>query len=142
VLISDHLNLTAASPIEGANFVDLTDLSTRPACAPLPAGSTLASMRASTCSSAGPTTRRRPRCRWPRILGGDLVGMSTTLEAIAARQRGLEVLGISLVTNLAAGISKTPLSTTRRSSRRVARPHRTMRRDCWPRWSPRSLKVV
>jgi purine-nucleoside phosphorylase len=45
-----------------------------------------------------------------RILGGDLVGMSTALEAIAARQCGLEVLGISLVTNLAAGISSQPLS--------------------------------
>jgi purine-nucleoside phosphorylase len=43
------------------------------------------------------------------ILGGDLVGMSTALEAIAAREAGLEVLGISLVTNLAAGISPTPL---------------------------------
>ena len=43
-------------------------------------------------------------------LGGDLVGMSTALEAIAARHAGLEVLGISLVTNLAAGISPTPLS--------------------------------
>ena len=45
-----------------------------------------------------------------KILGGDLVGMSTTLEAIAARQSGMEVLGISLVTNLAAGISDQPLS--------------------------------
>ena len=45
-----------------------------------------------------------------KVLGGDLVGMSTTLEAIAARQAGLEVLGISLVTNLAAGISDQPLS--------------------------------
>jgi purine-nucleoside phosphorylase len=45
-----------------------------------------------------------------RILGGDLVGMSTTLEAIAARQCGLEVLGISLVTNFAAGIGERPLS--------------------------------
>ena len=43
-------------------------------------------------------------------IGGDLVGMSTTLEAIAARHVGLEVLGISLVTNLAAGISDEPLS--------------------------------
>ncbi|MEP6631166.1 MAG: purine-nucleoside phosphorylase, partial [Lapillicoccus sp.] len=43
-------------------------------------------------------------------IGGDLVGMSTTLEAIAARHVGLEVLGISLVTNLAAGISDQPLS--------------------------------
>ena len=45
-----------------------------------------------------------------KILGGDLVGMSTTLEAIAARQSGMEVLGISLVTNPAAGISDHPLS--------------------------------
>ncbi len=43
------------------------------------------------------------------VLGGDLVGMSTALETIAAREAGLEVLGISLVTNLAAGISPTPL---------------------------------
>ena len=43
------------------------------------------------------------------VLGGDLVGMSTTLETIAAREAGLEVLGISLVTNLAAGISPEPL---------------------------------
>ena len=45
-----------------------------------------------------------------RILGGELVGMSTALEAIAARQCGLEILGISLVTNLAAGIGDRPLS--------------------------------
>ena len=44
------------------------------------------------------------------ILGGDLVGMSTTLEAIAAREAGMEVLGLCLMTNLAAGISPTPLS--------------------------------
>jgi purine-nucleoside phosphorylase len=43
------------------------------------------------------------------VLGGQLVGMSTALEAIAAREAGLEVLGISLVTNLAAGISGAPL---------------------------------
>ena len=50
-------------------------------------------------------------------LGGDLVGMSTTLEAIAARHAGLEVLGISLVTNLAAGISRRPARPTPRCSR-------------------------
>ena len=62
----------------------------------------------STYSSAGPSSRLRPRCGWP--LGGDLVGMSTTLETIAARELGAEVLGISLVTNMAAGISPEPLS--------------------------------
>ena len=45
-----------------------------------------------------------------RAIGGDLVGMSTTLEAIAAREAGMEVLGISLVTNLAAGITGDPLN--------------------------------
>ena len=45
-----------------------------------------------------------------RAIGGDLVGMSTALEAIAAREAGLEVLGISLVTNLAAGITGEPLN--------------------------------
>ena len=44
-----------------------------------------------------------------RAIGGTLVGMSTTLEAIAAREAGMEVLGISLVTNLAAGITGEPL---------------------------------
>lgn len=43
------------------------------------------------------------------VLGGDLVGMSTTLETIAARAAGVEVLGISLVTNLAAGVGEAPL---------------------------------
>jgi purine-nucleoside phosphorylase len=45
-----------------------------------------------------------------RAIGGDLVGMSTTLEAIAAREAGAEVLGISLVTNLAAGMTGQPLN--------------------------------
>jgi purine-nucleoside phosphorylase len=45
-----------------------------------------------------------------RILGADLVGMSTTLEAIAAREAGLEILGLSLVTNLGAGMTGEPLN--------------------------------
>ena len=45
-----------------------------------------------------------------KTLGGHIVGMSTALEAIAARQAGMEVLGLSLITNLAAGISPNPLS--------------------------------
>jgi purine-nucleoside phosphorylase len=58
----------------------------------------------------GPHYETPAEVQMAKILGGDLVGMSTTLEAIAARQAGLEVLGISLVTNLAAGISDQPLS--------------------------------
>ena len=110
MLISDHLNLTAHSPIEGANFVDLTDLYSPRLREAGPRRSTPTSTRASTCSSAGPHYETPAEVRMAKVLGGDLVGMSTTLEAIAARQAGLEVLGISLVTNLAAGISDQPLS--------------------------------
>ncbi|PVG80680.1 purine-nucleoside phosphorylase [Nocardioides gansuensis] len=109
VLISDHINLTATSPIAGANFVDLTDLySPR--------------LRAM-CKEVDPTLDEGVYVQFPgphyetpaeigmvRAIGGHLVGMSTTLEAIAAREAGLEVLGISLVTNLAAGISGEPLN--------------------------------
>jgi purine-nucleoside phosphorylase len=45
-----------------------------------------------------------------KTIGGHIVGMSTALEAIAAREAGMEILGMSLITNLAAGIQKTPLS--------------------------------
>ena len=109
VLIRDHLNLTATSPIEGANFVDLTDLYS-------PRLRDLAREVDSDLDEGVYVQFRGPHYETPaevqmaRILGGDLVGMSTTLEAIAARQCGLEVLGISLVTNLAAGISDQPLS--------------------------------
>jgi purine-nucleoside phosphorylase len=108
VLIRDHINLTARSPIEGAHFVDLTDLYS-------------ARLRA-ICRELDPTLDEGVYVQMPgphyetpaevemvRRIGGDLVGMSTSLEAIAAREAGMEVLGISLVTNLAAGISGEPL---------------------------------
>jgi purine-nucleoside phosphorylase len=108
VLIRDHINLTARSPIEGAHFVDLTDLY---------------SQRLRTlCREVEPSLDEGVYVQFPgphyetpaeiemvRRIGGHLVGMSTTLEAIAAREAGMEVLGISLVTNLAAGISGQPL---------------------------------
>jgi purine-nucleoside phosphorylase len=108
VLIADHINLTATSPLEGATFVDLTDLYSR-------------RLRA-LCREVDPSLDEGVYVQFPgphyetpaeigmvRAIGGTLVGMSTTLEAIAAREAGLEVLGISLVTNLAAGISGEPL---------------------------------
>lgn len=58
----------------------------------------------------GPHYETPAEVKMAGILGGDLVGMSTTLEAIAAREAGMEILGISLMTNLAAGISPEPLS--------------------------------
>ena len=103
VLIRDHINLTAASPIEGANFVDLTDLYS-PRLRELARGVDPDLDQGVYVQFRGPHYETPAEVRMAKILGGDLVGMSTALEAIAARQSGMEVLGISLVTNLAAGI--------------------------------------
>jgi purine-nucleoside phosphorylase len=103
VLIRDHLNLTAASPIEGANFVDLTDLYS-PRLRELAQAVDPELDQGVYVQFRGPHYETPAEVRMAKILGGDLVGMSTALEAIAARQSGMEVLGISLVTNLAAGI--------------------------------------
>ena len=109
VLISDHINLTAASPLEGATFIDLTDL--------------YAKRLRDIARSVEPgldegiyTQFRGPHYETPaevqmaKAIGGHIVGMSTSLEAIAAREAGMEILGFSLITNLAAGISPDPLS--------------------------------
>jgi len=109
VLISDHINLTATSPIEGAHFVDLTDLYSsrlRTLCREVEPGLD----EGVYVQFPGPHYETPAEIRMVRAIGGDLVGMSTTLEAIAAREAGLEVLGISLVTNLAAGITGEPLN--------------------------------
>lgn len=109
VLISDHINLTATSPIEGANFVDLTDVYS-PRLRAIAKEVDPDLDEGVYVQLRGPHYETPAEVRMAGILGGDLVGMSTSLEAIAARQSGLEVLGISLVTNPAAGISKTPLN--------------------------------
>lgn len=109
VLISDHINLTAHSPIEGANFVDLTDVYS-PRLRAIAKEIDPGLDEGVYVQFRGPHYETPAEVRMARIIGGDLVGMSTSLEAIAARQSGLEVLGISLVTNAAAGISKIPLS--------------------------------
>ncbi len=109
VLIRDHLNLTAASPIEGATFVDLTDLYS-PRLREIARSVDPGLDEGVYVQFRGPHYETPAEVRMAKILGGDLVGMSTTLEAIAARQCGLEILGISLVTNLAAGIGTHPLS--------------------------------
>ncbi|MGO1768572.1 MAG: purine-nucleoside phosphorylase [Microbacterium sp.] len=109
VLLSDHLNLTGASPLEGATFLDMTDLYS----------ARLREVARSVdpdledgvyCQFRGPQYETPAEVRMARAIGGDIVGMSTALEAIAARQSGMEVLGLSLITNLAAGISPNPLS--------------------------------
>lgn len=108
VLISDHLNLTARSPLTGATFVDLTDLYTTrlrtlaQAIDPSLAEGVYAQL-------PGPHYETPAEIRYLRTIGADLVGMSTGLEAIAAREAGLDVLGVSLVTNAAAGVLHQPL---------------------------------
>lgn len=109
VLISDHINLTADSPLEGATFIDLTDLYSsrlrdlaRTVDASLDEGVY--------CQFRGPHYETPAEVQMAKTIGGHIVGMSTALEAIAARQAGMEILGMSLITNLAAGIQKTPLS--------------------------------
>jgi len=109
VLISDHINLTGRSPIVGARFVDLTDLYSarlRALCREVDPSLD----EGVYVQFPGPHYETPAEVRMAGIIGGHLVGMSTTLEAIAAREAGMEVLGISLVTNLAAGISDQPLN--------------------------------
>ncbi|WP_441297550.1 purine-nucleoside phosphorylase [Actinosynnema sp. ALI-1.44] len=109
VLISDHLNLTAASPLVGAQFVDLTDLySAR--LRDVARGIDSSLQEGVYAGLPGPHFETPAEIRMLRVLGADLVGMSTVLEAIAARAVGMEVFGLSMVTNLAAGLSGEPLN--------------------------------
>ncbi|MGC5222304.1 purine-nucleoside phosphorylase [Micromonospora sp. DT81.3] len=109
VLISDHINLTGDSPLEGATFIDLTDLYSmrlrdlaRRVDPSLDEGVY--------CQFRGPQYETPAEVRMAKTIGGHIVGMSTALEAIAARQARMEILGFSLITNMAAGIQTTPLS--------------------------------
>lgn len=109
VLISDHINLTADSPLEGATFIDLTDLySARLRDVARTVDPTLD--EGVYTQFRGPHYETPAEVQMAKAIGGHIVGMSTALEAIAARQSGMEILGFSLITNLAAGIQKTPLS--------------------------------
>ena len=108
VLIRDHLNLTGANPLVGPRFIDMTEAYStrlrdlaRTVDADLPEGVY--------AQFSGPSFETPAEVAMAGVLGASLVGMSTTLETIAAREAGAEVLGLSLVTNLAAGISPTPL---------------------------------
>jgi purine-nucleoside phosphorylase len=117
VMIKDHINLTATSPMEGetppapygSRFVDLTDLYSRRlraavlAVAPELSEGVYVGFR-------GPHYETPAEIAMARMMGGTLVGMSTVLEAIAARHMGAEVLALSLVSNLAAGVTDAPLS--------------------------------
>lgn len=109
VLIRDHINLTGTSPLHGAHFVDLTDLYSarlRALCSEVEPGLP----EGVYAQFPGPMYETPAEIGMVRAIGGTLVGMSTALEAIVARSLALEVLGLSLVTNLAAGMTGAPLN--------------------------------
>ena len=108
VLISDHLNLTARSPLQGPQFVDLVDAYSSRLRA-LAREVDPALTEGVYAGLPGPHYETPAEIRMLRTLGADLVGMSTVHETIAARAAGAEVLGVSLVTNLAAGMTGEPL---------------------------------
>jgi purine-nucleoside phosphorylase len=112
VLIADHLNLTGRSPLGGhpppdgypSRFTDLTDLYS-PRLRALAAAADAGLAEGVYAALPGPHYETPAEIRMLRTLGADLVGMSTVLEAIAARHLGAEVLAVSLVSNLAAGLA-------------------------------------
>lgn len=106
VLISDHINLQGVTPLEGPQFIDMSDVYSqrlRDLCGAGLKQGVYASVR-------GPQYETPAEIRYLRAIGADLVGMSTVQEAIAARALGMEVLGISCVTNMAAGVLPGKLS--------------------------------
>jgi purine-nucleoside phosphorylase len=108
VLVADHLNLTARSPLVGPRFVDLSELYS-PRLRRLVREIDPTITEGVYAALPGPNYETPAEIRMLRGLGADLVGMSTVLEAIAARAEGAEILAVSLVTNLAAGLSSAPL---------------------------------
>jgi len=115
VLISDHLNLTGRSPLAGplppqvpSRFTDLTEAySARLRALASELDPTL--VEGVYAGLPGPHFETPAEIRMLRAAGADLVGMSTVMEAIAARHLGAEVLGISMVSNPAAGLSNAPI---------------------------------
>ncbi len=104
VLIRDHINFTATSPLEGPSFVDMSDAYSARLRAV--AQSVDASLDEGVYFGLrGPQYETPAEIQAARTLGADLVGMSTVIETIAAREAGLEVLALALITNHAAGVS-------------------------------------
>jgi purine-nucleoside phosphorylase len=120
VLLSDHINFSGRNPVAGANderlgprFFDMSEAySARLRAVAQRAAQSLnfGLSEGVYLSVLGPSFETPAEIRAFRALGADLVGMSTVQETIAARHMGIEVLGISCVTNMAAGIRKQPLS--------------------------------
>ncbi|NLB34395.1 MAG: purine-nucleoside phosphorylase [Elusimicrobia bacterium] len=114
VIIKDHINFMGDNPLKGApDFIDLTT-------AYSPALRSLASAVAREqdldlksgvyVANSGPSYETPAEVKMARIIGGDIVGMSTVPEVILANRLGIEVLGLSMITNMAAGITGEKLS--------------------------------
>jgi purine-nucleoside phosphorylase len=115
VLISDHINLQGANPLVGVNdpeigprFPDLTEAyapELRQLARDVADELHIPLYEGVYAAMLGPSYETPAEIRFLKTIGADLVGMSTVLEAIAANHAGMQVLGISCVTNLAAGLS-------------------------------------
>lgn len=112
MMLSDHLNLTATSPLEGADFIDMStayDPDWRGLFRQAAADSRMALHEGVYAGLRGPQYETPAEIRMLRTLGADAVGMSTVLETIQARSLGLKVCAFSCLTNWAAGITAAPL---------------------------------
>ncbi|MCR8843030.1 purine-nucleoside phosphorylase [Paenibacillus sp. SC116] len=120
MLISDHLNLTARNPLIGPNdeqfgvrFPDMSEAYSkrlRAVAKEVAARHSFTFQEGVYVGLLGPNYETPAEIRMMRTLGADAVGMSTVSEVIVARHAGLEVLGISCISNMAAGILDQPLS--------------------------------
>jgi purine-nucleoside phosphorylase len=97
VLVADHLNLTAVSPLVGPRFVDLTD-AWSPRLRAIARELDPSLDQGVYAQLRGPHYETWAEAEWIRRVGGDMLGMSTVLEAVAARELGVELLGLSTVT--------------------------------------------
>ena len=132
MVVDDHLNLMGSNPLIGPNddrfglrFPDMTEVYSRRLrgladAAAAEAGITIA--HGVYAALHGPSYETPAEIRYLRTIGADAVGMSTVPEAIAARHMGIEVLGISCITNMAAGVLPKPLdhNEVMATARRVA----------------------
>jgi purine-nucleoside phosphorylase len=114
MLLSDHLNLTGSSPLLGGpNFMDMTEVYSkrlRAVLHDLAKAAAIPLHEGVYAGLLGPQYETPAEIRMLRTLGADAVGMSTVLEAIQARALGIEVAGISTLTNWAAGLAEGTLN--------------------------------
>lgn len=122
VLVRDHLATTFTSPLEGPRFVDLTD-AWSPRLRGLARELDPSLDEGVYAQLRGPHYNTRAEADWLRRVGADLVGMSTVPEAIAAREAGLELLGLSIVTAVEGSDAATDptevVATAERTARRL-----------------------